>query len=257
LWGFFYFGASTGSLRNLEVPGFDERAGKPFRTTAGRPQGEAHGCAECHPCLSAKTKRPANRRAFLFWSFDKELESPGSSIAYADPEPLSEFQHYPSHRIPTRTHVMVQPEIIATCSLLIRASARDAFKAFTDADTLTKFWLAKASDSLQLGTTVHWEFMVPGAKVDTRVAALEADERVLIEWSDGTFVEWTFESIDEGVVVTIKNWGFEGERDAALQSALEATQGFTLVLADLKTLLETGTSASIVKDKAFLIQRKR
>ena len=151
----------------------------------------------------------------------------------------------------------MHPDIVATCSLLIRSSSRAVFKAFTDAETLTKFWLARASDSLELGKTARWEFMVPGAKVDTRVAALKQDERILIEWSDGTFVEWTFKSIDEGVVVTVKNWGFSGERDAVFQSALEATQGFTLVLADLKTLLETGTSASLVRDKALLIQRQR
>ena len=47
--------------------------------------------------------------------------------------------------------------------------------------------------------------------------------------------------------------GFKGE-DAVAQ-VVNATEGFSIVLCDLKTLLESGRSANLVKDKAELIHR--
>jgi hypothetical protein len=43
-----------------------------------------------------------------------------------------------------------------------------------------------------------------------------------------------------------------GTRSAT--TALESTQGFTLVACDLKVLLESGSSADLSRDKAYLIQ---
>lgn len=54
----------------------------------------------------------------------------------------------------------------------------------------------------------------------------------------------------------VENAGFKGDARQAIEAALEATQGFTIVLCDLKTLLEQGVSANLVRDKAALIQEK-
>jgi uncharacterized protein YndB with AHSA1/START domain len=98
--------------------------------------------------------------------------------------------------------------VTAKSSLLIRRPAAEVFKAFVDARTLTQFWLSHASGSLELGKTVRWEFMVPGAGVDTRVTTLELHKRLAIEWSDHTSVEWRFEPCHDGTIVRIENWGF-------------------------------------------------
>ena len=45
--------------------------------------------------------------------------------------------------------------------------------------------------------------------------------------------------------------GFEGAD--ALRQATGTVEGFAIVLCDLKTLLETGESANLVRDKAALI----
>lgn len=38
-----------------------------------------------------------------------------------------------------------------------------------------------------------------------------------------------------------------------MEQAVNATEGFSIVLCDLKTFLETGRSANLVRDKAKLI----
>jgi uncharacterized protein YndB with AHSA1/START domain len=149
-----------------------------------------------------------------------------------------------------------QDAIVAKATLLIRKPIREVFECFVDPDKLCRFWLTSASGPLESGKTVRWEFMVPGAQVDTRVVSLEQDQRIAIEWSDGTFVQWTFEPVGEGTKVAVENWGFKGAESEIVASALEATQGFTIVLCDLKTLLERNASMHLVRDKALLIQRE-
>jgi hypothetical protein len=48
--------------------------------------------------------------------------------------------------------------------------------------------------------------------------------------------------------------GFAGEQSLAV--ATGTAEGFSIVLCDLKTLLETGRSANLVRDKAELIAQQ-
>jgi uncharacterized protein YndB with AHSA1/START domain len=145
----------------------------------------------------------------------------------------------------------------ASASMLIRRPVEDVFEAITSPDVLTRFWLSSASGPLQAGQRVHWEFKVKGAAVDTFVKEMEQDKRILLEWSDGTTVAWTFEARPDGTTrIAVENAGFKGDTREVVETALEATQGFTIVLCDLKTLLEQNISANLVRDKATLIQEK-
>ena len=49
------------------------------------------------------------------------------------------------------------------------------------------------------------------------------------------------------------HWNFMVEGDDLIAAALNATEGFTIVLADLTTLPESGTSARISKAESKLI----
>jgi uncharacterized protein YndB with AHSA1/START domain len=147
--------------------------------------------------------------------------------------------------------------IAARASMLIRRPARDVFEAITSADVLTRFWLSRASGSLEPGKRVHWEFLVKGAEADTFVKEFVQDQRLFLEWDDGTTVAWMLEARPDGHTrITVENAGFKGSQREVVESALEATQGFTIVLCDLKTLLEQGASANLARDKAVLIQEK-
>jgi uncharacterized protein YndB with AHSA1/START domain len=141
----------------------------------------------------------------------------------------------------------------ARAEMPIRASADKVFDAFVDPAILTKFWLARSSAPLAEGATVQWEFMVPGATETVAVKAFRAPEHLAFDWSDGIRVDLRIAKGKQDLaVVTFIATGF---RDAA--SAVDATEGFSIVLCDLKTLLESGRSANLVKDKATLIANSR
>jgi uncharacterized protein YndB with AHSA1/START domain len=145
----------------------------------------------------------------------------------------------------------------ARVEMLIRKPASEIYRAFVEPTWLSRFWLSRASAPLAVDRDVEWEFMVPGAKTTTRAKALDPDRRILVELDDGTTVEWTFEGRADGATrVLIEHKGFSGSAAAAVATAIESTQGFTIVLCDLKVLLELQTSPNLVHDKALLIHEQ-
>ena len=56
--------------------------------------------------------------------------------------------------------------------------------------------------------------------------------------------------------MTIVNDGFSGVAHDQVEAALNSTEGFAIVLSDLKTLLEQGKSAGLTKAKARLIEAR-
>lgn len=137
----------------------------------------------------------------------------------------------------------------AKAEMLVRSSAQSVFDAFVDPGTLARFWLDKASGPLAPGATVQWEFKVPGARETVEVTHFDAPRRLGFNWSDGVHVDMAFTAHPSGATVaSVVATGF-GTADAAIG----ATEGFSVVLCDLKTLLESGRSANLVRDKAALI----
>jgi uncharacterized protein YndB with AHSA1/START domain len=137
-------------------------------------------------------------------------------------------------------------------SMMIRRPPGEVFAAFVNPQTLRKFWLSDASGPLTPGARVQWQFMVPGATEQVSVTSFEAPRHLAFDWSDGIHVDMTFEPFGEGATrAGIALSGFDGAD--ALAQATGAVEGFTIVLCDLKTLLETGESAHLVRAKAELI----
>ena len=145
-------------------------------------------------------------------------------------------------------------EPVAEASTLIHRPIADVFDAFVDPGTITKFWLADTTGPLAPDARVTWTFMVPGAKDDVTVVAFEKDRHIAFDWSDGISVNLNFEEGEKNLTtLSVTAEGFRGEN--AVSDAINATEGFTIVLCDLKSLLETGKSGGFVKDKAELISR--
>lgn len=141
---------------------------------------------------------------------------------------------------------------MARAAMLIRQPIGEVFEAFVRPDQLTRFWLEAASGPLAMGTRVTWHFMVPGASESVTVTAFERPRLIAFDWSDGLHVRLGFEDPNPGVTrVTAEVSGFAA--DAQVADIVNATEGFSIVLCDLKTLLETGRSANLVRDKAALI----
>jgi uncharacterized protein YndB with AHSA1/START domain len=141
---------------------------------------------------------------------------------------------------------------VARTEMLFRAPASAVFQAFVQPAQLKKFWLKAASGPLKEGGKVQWEFLVPGAKEEVSVHRLVENERIVFAWSDGIHVDICMAAWARGITrVTVEASGFRG-RDAVSQ-AVGATEGFTIVLCGLKCLLESGSAARLVSDKAKLI----
>jgi uncharacterized protein YndB with AHSA1/START domain len=144
----------------------------------------------------------------------------------------------------------------AKLEMLIRRPVAEVFTAFVRPEQITRFWLKHTTGPLFAGARVEWEFLVPAAIETVTVTAFEQARRNAFDWSDGIGVDMRFaEDAGRDTRVAITATGFDG--DAAVDAVVTATEGFAIVLCDLKTLLETGRSANLVRDKAALIDAKR
>lgn len=144
----------------------------------------------------------------------------------------------------------------ARVSIYIEAKPEVVYDAFIDPAILTKFWLSSASGPLTLGNEVHWKFLVEGAEARTRATRMIPGEQLAWDWGDSK-VAISFEAMAEGTAVTLVNDHFNQPGMTKIESALNGTEGFSIVLADLKTLLESGESAGITAAKAKLISARR
>jgi uncharacterized protein YndB with AHSA1/START domain len=142
---------------------------------------------------------------------------------------------------------------IAKTGMLIRKPVADVFEAFINPDITTKFWFTKSSGRLEVGKQVQWDWEMYGISIPVTAKVIEANKRIVIEWpGDGspTTVEWIFAPGEDGTTfVSITNAGFTGDGDALVKQATDSTQGFSLVLAGLKALLEHNVRLNLVADR--------
>ena len=137
--------------------------------------------------------------------------------------------------------------------MLIRRPAADVFEAFINPDITTKFWFTKSSGRLEAGKQVQWDWEMYGISIPVTAKAIEPNKRIIIEWpgySSPTTVEWTFAPQEDGTTfVRITEAGFRGDGDELVKQVTASTQGFSLVLAGLKALLEHNVSLNLVADR--------
>jgi uncharacterized protein YndB with AHSA1/START domain len=142
---------------------------------------------------------------------------------------------------------------VAKAEMLIRKPVEEVFAAFVDPAITTKFWFTKSSGTLASGQRVRWEWEMYGASTEVSVLAMEPNERIRIAWDgygEPTTVEWGFTPRADGTTfVSISEEGFRGSGDELVAQALGSTQGFTIVLAGLKALLEHNIDPRLVPDK--------
>ena len=142
---------------------------------------------------------------------------------------------------------------IAKTGMLIRKPVADVFEAFINPDITTKFWFTKSSGRLEAGKQVQWDWEMYGTSIPVTAKVIEANKRIVIEWpgyGSPTTVEWIFAPQEDGTTfVSITNAGFTGDGDALVKQATDSTQGFSLVLAGLKALLEHNVRLNLVADR--------
>lgn len=141
---------------------------------------------------------------------------------------------------------------VARVEMLVRRPVAEVFRAFVDPAVTTGFWFTRGSGPLREGGEVRWDWEMYGVGTTVRVLRLDPDRRILIEWDEpATRVEWEFTPRgDDATLVRITNSGFSGDGDEVVRQALDATGGFSLVLAGAKALLEHGVALNLVADHA-------
>lgn len=142
---------------------------------------------------------------------------------------------------------------ITRTAMLIRRPVGEVFEAFINPEITTKFWFTKSSGRLEVGRQVQWDWEMYEISVPVTAKAIELNKHILIEWpgySGLTTVEWTFEPQSDGTTfVSISESGFTGDEDELVKQVTDSTQGFTLVLAGLKALLEHNVRLNLVADR--------
>ena len=143
--------------------------------------------------------------------------------------------------------------IVAKAEMLIRKPVQQLFEAFVNPEITSNFWFTKGSGRLEVGKVVQWEWQMYGVSIPVTVKEIETDRRILVEWPGygaPTTIEWVFTPRpDNTTFVSITNAGFSGEAAAVAKQALDATEGFTIVLAGLKAYLEHGIRLNLVADR--------
>jgi uncharacterized protein YndB with AHSA1/START domain len=137
--------------------------------------------------------------------------------------------------------------------MLIRKPAAEVFEAFVNPDITTRFWFTKGSGRLEAGRQVQWEWEMYGISVPVTAKAIEPHRRIVIEWpgySGKSTVEWVFQAQEDGTTfVSITESGFAGDGDDLVKQVTSSTQGFSLVLAGAKALLEHGIQLNLIADR--------
>jgi uncharacterized protein YndB with AHSA1/START domain len=144
---------------------------------------------------------------------------------------------------------------VARAGMLIRRPVAEVFEAFIDPAITSNFWFTKGSGPLDTGKRVRWDWEMFGVSAEVSVRAVEANKRILVEWSstgsNSTAVEWLFAPrADDTTFVTITESGFSGNGDEVVQKAIDSQGGFTFLLSGLKAFLEYSITLNLTADHA-------
>jgi uncharacterized protein YndB with AHSA1/START domain len=146
----------------------------------------------------------------------------------------------------------IQP--VVKLQMLFRVPVEQAFEAFVDPEMTTRFWFTHSSGPLEVGREVVWEWRMYGVSTRVYVLELVKNRRIVMDWGDEgkrSTVEWNFQSRPDGFTsVEISNFGFIGTADEVVREAIDSSSGFSLVLANAKSLLEYGIDLNLIRDRS-------
>ena len=142
---------------------------------------------------------------------------------------------------------------ITNTGMLIRKPVADVFEAIVNPNITSKFWFTKGSGRLDLSKQVQWDWEMHDVSIQVIPTAIEPNKRIAIQWpgySGPTAVEWTFAPQTDGTTfVNVTEAGFTGDGDELVKQVTASTQGFTLMLAGLKALLEHEVRLNLTADR--------
>lgn len=141
----------------------------------------------------------------------------------------------------------------AKAEMLIRKPTAEVFAAFVDPEITTRFWFTKSSGRLDKNKKVEWTWEMYQHTAPVTVISLETNKKITVEWGNGkdvSLIEWTFTNLEgKGTFVSIVNSNLKGDANELMALVRDSTEGFTLVLAGLKALLEHNIELRLVGDR--------
>jgi uncharacterized protein YndB with AHSA1/START domain len=142
---------------------------------------------------------------------------------------------------------------IAETGMLIRKPVAEVFEAIVNPEVTTKFWFTRSSGRLAVGRPIRWDWEMYDVSAEVTAKAIDSNRRIVIEWpgySGPTTVEWRFAALNDGhTFVSVTESGFTGTGDQLVKYVADSTQGFTIMLAGMKALLEHGVRLNLVGDR--------
>jgi uncharacterized protein YndB with AHSA1/START domain len=142
---------------------------------------------------------------------------------------------------------------VAKTGMLIRKPVAEVFEAIVNPDLTTQFWFTRSSGRLEVGRPVQWDWEMYDVSAKVTATTVEPGKRIVIEWpgySGPTTVEWTFTPhAQDTTFVEVTETGFTGDGDDLVRYVADSTQGFTLMLAGLKALLEHDIRLNLTADR--------
>jgi uncharacterized protein YndB with AHSA1/START domain len=140
----------------------------------------------------------------------------------------------------------------AKAEMLIRRGVEEVFDAFINPEITTKIWFTKSSGKLEAGKTVTWNWEMYNHSVEVEVLEVIPLQKIKINWGNydnPSIVEWNFREMKNGTFVSVSNEIIQTDPEKLLAEVRDSTEGFTLVLANLKALLEHGILLQLVADR--------
>ena len=130
------------------------------------------------------------------------------------------------------------------------------FEAFVDPSVTSRFWFSEGSGRRKSGKRITWTWRRYDFSVDADVRAVEPNERIVVEWpgyGDPPPIEWILtDRPDSTTFVKITNTGLQDSSEEVVQMAVDATEGFSFVLAGAKAWLVHGKQVSPKRERRSL-----
>ncbi|WP_234572760.1 SRPBCC domain-containing protein [Rhodohalobacter sp. 614A] len=146
-------------------------------------------------------------------------------------------------------------KLIATSEMLIRKPVHEVFEALANPEITSKFWFTEGSSKLEAGKTVEWTWGQFGFAATIHVTEMKEHQLIQFQWpsgeneSDVRTVDIYFEpKPDKTTFVRVVERGFDSKNAHLIEEIAGQTEGWALVLSNMKAFLEFGINLNLIND---------